>query len=174
MIQAYIGDGKGKTTCAIGLSVRAFGFGKKVLIIFFDKGSKTYSHNELISLDKLGIKYVVTGLERMQKNGKFRFGVTDEDKNEANKGIELALNAIKNNEYDLVILDEVLSSYTYGLLNKDSIIELIRLVPENLELIMTGRCNDESIIDKCDLVTSMTKIKHYFDKGTQARPGIEY
>lgn len=174
MIQAYIGDGKGKTTCAIGLSVRAYGAGKRVFVLFFDKGSKSYSHNELVALDKLEIKYVVTGLERMQKDGKFRFGVTENDRIEAKKGIDLAIKAIKSNEYDVVILDEVLSSFTYGLLNKESIVELISLVTENLELIMTGRCNDDSIIEKCDLVTNMTKVKHYFDKGVQARPGIEF
>ena len=80
MIHAYTGEGKGKTTASVGLLIRAFGSGKKVMIIFFDKGSETYRHNELIVFDRLGIEYHVTGLERMLPNGKFRFGVIEEDK----------------------------------------------------------------------------------------------
>ncbi len=174
MIQAYIGNGKGKTTCSIGLLVRAFGSGKKVAIIFFDKGSESYKHNELVSLDKLGIEYHVTGLERMDKNGKFRFGVIDGDKKEALRGYNLAKEKIESSKYDLVVLDEALSSVTYGLLDKELIIKLIKETPKDIELVLTGRCEDTDILDKCDLVTSMTKVKHYFDKGVAARPGIEY
>ena len=108
MIHAYTGEGKGKTTCAIGLLVRAFGAGKKVIVIFFDKGSETYRHNELVSLDRLGIEYHVTGLERMEPDGKFRFGVTEGDKREALRGIAVAENAIKIDKFDMVVLDEAL------------------------------------------------------------------
>ena len=174
MIQAYTGDGKGKTTCSIGLLIRAYGSGKRVKIIFFDKGSKTYQHNELVVLDKLGIDYTVTGLERMTSDGKFRFGVIEEDKKEALKGFEIAENAIKQKKYDLVVLDEALSSITYGLLDKNLLLKLIDETPKEIELVLTGRSNDNEIFDKCDLVTSMTKVKHYFDKGVAARPGIEY
>ena len=174
MIHAYTGEGKGKTTCAIGLLVRAFGAGKKVIVIFFDKGSETYRHNELVSLDRLGIEYHVTGLERMEPNGKFRFGVTEGDKREALRGIAVAENAIKIDKFDLVVLDEALSSVTYGLLDKSILEKLIDDTPNSTELVLTGRCNDKELLDKCDLVTSMTKEKHYFDKGVQARPGIEY
>lgn len=174
MIQAYIGDGKGKTTCSVGLLVRAFGSGKKVFIVFFDKGSKTYKHNELAVFDKLGIEYKVTGLERMTPDGKFRFGVIEQDKEEALKGLNIAIEAIRTKKLDLIVLDEALSSITYGLLEKSKVIELMAEIPQNLELVLTGRCNDKEILDRCDLVTSMNKIKHYFDKVVQARAGIEY
>ena len=174
MIHAYTGEGKGKTTCAIGLLVRAFGAGKKVIVIFFDKGSETYRHNELVSLDRLGIEYHVTGLERMEPNGKFRFGVTEGDKREALRGIAIAENAVKIDKFDMVVMDEALSSVTYGLLDKSILEKLIEDTPDNIELVLTGRCNDKELLDKCDLVTSMTKEKHYFDKGVKARPGIEY
>ncbi len=174
MIHAYTGEGKGKTTCAIGLLVRAFGAGKKVIVIFFDKGSETYRHNELVSLDRLGIEYHVTGLERMEPDGKFRFGVTEGDKREALRGIAIAENAVKIDKFDMVVMDEALSSVTYGLLDKNILEKLIADTPDSTELVLTGRCNDKELLDKCDLVTSMTKEKHYFDKGVKARPGIEY
>ena len=174
MIHAYTGEGKGKTTCAIGLLVRAFGSGKKVIVIFFDKGSETYRHNELIALDRLGIEYHVTGLERLGTDGKFRFGVIEGDKKEALRGIAIAENAIKVEKFDLVVLDEALSAVTYGMLDKAMLEKLIDDTPASTELVLTGRCNDKSIFEKCDLVTSMTKEKHYFDKGVAARPGIEY
>lgn len=174
MIHAYTGEGKGKTTASVGLLIRAFGSGKKVMIIFFDKGSETYRHNELIVFDRLGIEYHVTGLERMQPNGKFRFGVIEEDKKEAIRGVNVAEEALKSEKYDLIVLDEALSAMSFGLLDENSLIELIKLTPKDTELILTGRCKDKKIFEYCDLVTSMTKEKHYFDKGVQARPGIEY
>lgn len=174
MIHAYIGDGKGKTTAAIGLLIRAFGAGRRVGVIFFDKGSETYRHNELVVLDRLGIEYHITGLERMKPDGSFRFGVIDEDITEATRGIELAEELVKSGRFDLLVLDEALSTMTYGMLNRNTLMRLIEQTPQELELVLTGRCEDESILEQTDLVTSMVKQKHYFDKGVPARPGIEY
>lgn len=174
MIHAYTGDGKGKTTAAIGLLIRAFGAGKRVGIVFFDKGSDTYRHNELAVLDRLGIEYHLTGLERMKADKTFRFGVTADDKKEANRGLALASQYITENRFDLLVLDEALTSFSVDLISRDEIIELIELAPENLELVLTGRCNDKDLLDKAHLVTKMSKEKHYFDQGVKARPGIEY
>lgn len=174
MIQAYTGNGKGKTTCAMGLLIRAFGYGKRVGAIFFDKGSQTYRHHELVVLDRLGIEYIVTGLERMTPDGKFRFGNSEEDRVEALKAIEFALKAIESKKFDLIVLDEALSAVTYGLLDKSLLENLMANTPKEVELILTGRCCQKDILDKCDLVTSMTKEKHYFDRGVAARPGIEF
>lgn len=174
MIQAYTGNGKGKTTCAMGLLIRAFGYGKRVGAVFFDKGSETYRHHELVVLDRLGIEYKVTGLERMTTDGKFRFGNLEGDKLEALKGVSYALEAIESKKFDLIVLDEALSAVSYGLLDKNLIENLIAKTPQDMELILTGRCCEKNILDKCDLVTSMTKEKHYFDKGVAARPGIEF
>lgn len=174
MIHAYTGDGKGKTTAAIGLLIRAFGSGKRVGIIFFDKGSETYRHNELVVLDRLGIEYHITGLERMKPDGSFRFGVIEDDLAEADRGITLAGEIVAGGKLDLLVLDEALSSVTYGLLRKDSLLHLISLIPEDLELVLTGRSDDSEIFEQVDLVTSMVKQKHYFDRGVKARPGIEY
>jgi len=174
MIHAYTGDGKGKTTAAVGLLIRAFGSGHRVGVIFFDKGSETYRHNELVVLDRLGIEYHVTGVERMKPDGTFRLGVLIEDKIEALRGIGLAAQIIAAGRLDLLVLDEVLTSMTYGLLEKKTLEELIDLCPENLELVLTGRCTDKELLEKADLVTRMVKHKHYFDRGIKARPGIEF
>lgn len=174
MIHAYIGDGKGKTTAAVGLMIRAFGAGRRVGVIFFDKGSETYRHNELVVLDRLGIEYHITGNERMRPDGSFRFEVVDQDITEAERGIKLAETLVKSGRLDLLVLDEALSTMTYGMLDKHSLLKLIEQIPEGLELVLTGRCEDEQILEQVDLITSMVKQKHYFDKGIQARPGIEY
>lgn len=174
MIHAYTGDGKGKTTAAVGLLIRAYGSGQRVGVIFFDKGSETYRHNELTVLDRLGIEYHVTGIERMKPDGSFRFGVLEEDRLEAMRGAELAAEIINDGRLDLLVLDEVLTSVTCGLLDKEAIEELIDRCPENLELVLTGRCTDKELLEKADLVTRMVKHKHYFDRGIKARAGIEF
>lgn len=174
MIHAYIGDGKGKTTAAIGLMIRAFGSGRRVGVIFFDKGSETYRHNELVVLDRLGIEYHITGNERMKSDGSFRFEVLDQDIVEAERGIKLAEELVSSGRFDLLVLDEALSTMTYGMLSRQTLMKLIAQTPEELELVLTGRCDDEQVLEQADLVTSMVKQKHYFDKGVPARPGIEY
>ena len=174
MIHAYTGDGKGKTTAAVGLLIRAFGAGRRVGVIFFDKGSETYRHNELVVLDRLNIEYHVTGLERMKPDGSFRFGALEEDKCEAMRGMELALEIITACRLDLLVLDEILTTMTYGLVEKNTVEEIINKCPKELELVLTGRCNDKELLDKADLVTKMVKHKHYFDRGVKARPGIEF
>ncbi|MGM0599618.1 MAG: cob(I)yrinic acid a,c-diamide adenosyltransferase [Candidatus Rifleibacteriota bacterium] len=174
MIHAYTGDGKGKTTAAVGLAIRAFGAGKKVCVIFFDKGSITYKHNELTVFDRLEIEYHLTGMERMKTDGTFRFGVIEEDRAEAEKALKLARKCLKNKEADMLVLDEALTSYTVSLIKKEDLMQIIAETPEEIELVLTGRCTDPEILEQADLVTSMNKQKHYFDKGIQARSGIEY
>lgn len=174
MIHAYTGDGKGKTTAAIGLLIRAFGAGRKVGIIFFDKGSETYRHNELVVLDRLGIEYHLTGLERMRPDGTFRFGNTEEDCLEAARGLDLARQYLRDGSYDLLVLDEALTTFSVDLLKKEDLLGLMAMKPEKTELVLTGRCKDREILEQADLITSMTKQKHYFDRGIKARAGIEY
>lgn len=174
MIHAYTGDGKGKSTCGLGLLIRAYGAGKRVMMIMFDKGGKNYKHSELNALDKLNIDYEVTGLERMQPDGKFRFGVSNEDRMEAKRGLSLALQVLKSSKYDLIVLDEFLTAISFELLSLTDFNILLETTPKETELVLTGRCRDSKLLDKCDLVTNMTKIKHYYEKGQKARKGIEY
>jgi cob(I)alamin adenosyltransferase len=174
LIHAYTGDGKGKTTAAVGLLIRAFGSGKNVCVVFFDKGSETYRHSELVVLDRLNIEYHLTGLERMKENHTFRFGTTEEDLQEARRGLEIAEKLIKSCKYDLIVLDEALTSVDVGLIKEKDLVNLIQTVPEDVELVLTGRSESEKLLDMADLVTSMVKQKHYFDQGVKARQGIEY
>ncbi len=177
MIQAYIGDGKGKSTAALGLLIRALGAGMRVGLIYFDKGNKTYSHHELNVLERLGVRHWVTGLERMQPDGRFRFGATEEDRIEAERGLEIARAAIASGEYDLLVLDEIVTAASFGLIAPDALATLIsrgKTAGSALELVLTGRCANEEMLAGVDLISRVTKVKHYFDAGTKARPGIEY
>lgn len=177
MIHAYIGDGKGKSTAALGLLIRALGAGMRVGIIYFDKGNKTYSHHELNVLERLGVRHWVTGLERMQPDGRFRFGTTEEDKIEASRGLELVRAAIASRDYDLLVLDEIVTAASFGLIASDALGSLIsqcKAGGDGLELVLTGRCANEEMLTGVDLISRVTKVKHYFDTGTKARAGIEY
>lgn len=179
MLQIYYGNGKGKTTCAVGLMVRALGAGMKVAFIQFDKGydGKNEHYHERHILRKLpGIDLFPTGLERMNSDGTFRFGVLEGDLQEAKRGIELAHKAIESTKYDVIVIDEILSARSYHLLQEKDILDIIELYKRNPkpELILTGRGITEEIQKQADLITEFKPIKHYFDKGVPARKGIEF
>lgn len=178
----YFGEGKGKTTAAIGLIIRNLGYGGKVAFVQFDKGSnKVDYYNERKILRTLkNINLFITGKERFT-NGKFRFGNTTEDYNEASRGLNILKDLIKNKKgYTLVVADELLSAMTYNLIKKDDILEIINLFRENknpFEFVITGHLKNSELsnfIDKVDLVTEMKPVKHYYNEGLLAREGIEY
>jgi len=156
-IHVYYGYGKGKTTAAIGLAVRALGAGKKVAIVEFDKVYRT-------------------GCERMNKDGTFRFKNADEDFKEAKRALKIASNLIKKGKQGLLILDEIIAAVVYHLIDKEDVFKIIDLYNKNrrFELVMTGHKLFDGLEEKADLITEMRKVKHYFDKGIQAREGIEY
>jgi cob(I)alamin adenosyltransferase len=179
----YYGYGKGKTTSAVGLAVRALGAGKKVAIVQFDKGyDGTNEHyaerNVLRRLKELGlyIELYPTGCERMNADGTFRFKNEEQDFTEAKRGLAIAKDLIVNGIQDLLILDEAIATVSYNLLAKEDIEELIDLYKKNkrYELVMTGHKLWEGLEEKADLITEMRKVKHYFDNGIPARPGIEF
>ncbi len=182
-VHVYYGGGKGKTTCAIGLAVRAAGAGMRVAFIQFDKGfdpARGEHYSERKVLRKIPeIALIPTGCERIREDGSFRFGVTDEDLAEARRGLLEARRAIEATEpaHDLVILDEALGALAYGLvLEKDvvSLLDLHAALGKRQELVLTGHKLPESVLDRADLVTQMKKTKHYFDRGVPARVGIEF
>lgn len=173
MIQAYIGDGKGKTTAALGLIMRATGAGWKVKLVQFDKGGDEYAYHERHSLKRLGVDVVVTGCNRKLPDGGFRFRTNDDDLAEARRGLAEAKTALGQN-YHMVVLDEVLTAVTYGLLSPADLNALLREVPADVECVVTGRVNDLSLVEACHLVSRIEKVRHYFDAGRPARPGIEY
>jgi cob(I)alamin adenosyltransferase len=174
MLHVYTGDGKGKTTAALGVLLRAVGAGKRVAWVAFDKGGDDYNERVAIRERFPDIDYHVTGLNRIDENGKFRFGVTDEDKQEGERGLTIVKQLFADNKHDLIILDEINSTTSLGIINEADILSILDTKPANLELILTGRNAPQSFCDQCDLMTEMKLHKHYFYHGTKARPGIDY
>jgi len=182
-LHVYYGYGKGKTTCTIGLAIRSLGAGKKVAIVQFDKGydgeNEHYSERHLFrKLKDLGYKIEIypTGCERMNSDGTFRFKNSENDFEEAKKGLEISKKLISEGEFNLVILDEVIAAVAYNLLNKEDVENLIELYKKKrkFELVMSGHKIWDYILENADLITEMRKEKHYFDKGIPAREGIEF
>jgi|SRR3989344_4801945 len=173
-IHVYTGDGKGKTTAALGLAIRAIGNGYKVGIIFFDKGGAYYGERKILdTLKDKGLQYKVFGLQRMSQGKGFRFKNEPSDLEEAQKALAQAKEWMKN-DFDLLILDEINTTVKTGLLKLTNILELLNTKPEKLELVLTGRYCPAEIMNKANLVTEMKPLKHYIAQGLGARPGIEY
>jgi len=168
LLQVYFGDGKGKTTAAVGLAVRASGQGLKVLFLQFFKKNLT---GELISLQYLpGITCYQFG------SGKFIFNEQwqEEDYQEFLLGWEMTKRALASDNYDMVILDEFLYAFTYQMLGWDDFIKEMENRSQKIEVILTGRRVTPQLIDYADLVTKMIMVKHPYQQGIPARKGIEY
>jgi cob(I)alamin adenosyltransferase len=179
-VHVYYGGGKGKTTAAIGLAVRAAGAGKRVLLVQFDKGfdkdrGEHYSERRVLrAIPEIDLR--PTGMERIRADGTFRFGVEPDDLAEARRGLAEAKAGIESLRYDLVILDEALGALAYGLLDEKDILAILdahEASGRHAELVLTGHKLTDAIKERADLVTRMEKVKHYFDKGVPARVGIE-
>ncbi len=170
LIHIYCGDGKGKTTAAVGLAVRCAGRGNKVLLVQF---LKSRDSGELYSLAKLPDIEVMRGKE----SKKFTFQMNEEEKHalliEHNKMFEQVLAKIKNDGYSLLILDEVIGALNAKVFEMPKLIEFLRHKPENLEVVLTGRNPAPELVEIADYVSEMRKVKHPMDKGIMAREGIE-
>jgi len=163
-VHVYTGDGKGKTTAAFGLALRATMAGKKVYIGQFVK-SMAYSEDKAKKIiSNLDIEQLGLGCQFEKEIGK-------DDKEAAKKGLDRVYNIF--NQYDVVILDEIFIAQYLDLITEDEIISLIKNKPQNIELILTGRGASKNIIDLADLVTEMVEIKHYYKKGILSRKGID-
>jgi cob(I)alamin adenosyltransferase len=166
-VQVYTGDGKGKTTAAIGLVVRAAGAGLKVFIAQFIKSG---DYSEIKALKKFSDHITI----RQFGQGRFIRGKpADEDIAAAQNGLNAVVSAVFSDEFDIVVIEEGNVAVTCGLLSVQDILDVISIKPEGVELVITGRGADPSVIEKADLVTEMKEIKHYYQKGVQARVGIE-
>lgn len=168
-VQVYTGNGKGKTTCMLGLTLRACGAGKRVYIGQFIKSDK-YSEIKAIReyLPQVTVEQYGNGRCLIPKGEG-----TAEDIEAARKGYECALNALERQQFDIVILDEINVAVWLGLLNESDTLALIESRPSETELILTGRYATQAVVDKADLVTEMTEVKHYYKNGVAARLGIE-
>src|SRR4030065_1099531 len=167
LIQIYTGDGKGKTTAALGLALRAVGHRMKVLMIQFMKGNVRYG--ELKSVKKLAPYLTIKQVGRETFISKYK--PDPKDLQLAQEGFGMAKKAIENKEYNIVILDEINLAVDYGLIPITEILHLIDYKPEQIELILTGRNVRRDILENADLVTDMVDRKHYYDKGVPAREG---
>jgi cob(I)alamin adenosyltransferase len=167
-VQVYTGDGKGKTTAAFGLAMRAAGRGLRVLVLQFMKADPACG--EVVSAGRLGIRVEQVGLDHWVRKGE----ATPEDLRAAAAGFARARDLIGSGDYDVVVLDELITAVFFELVPVDEVRGLLAGKPTHVELVLTGRRAPDEIIAVADLVTEMRPVKHYFDAGVRAREGIEH
>ncbi len=166
-IHVYTGDGKGKTTAALGLTLRAVGAGWRVL---FGQFLKHGEYNEIRALKKLGDQVTI----RQYGSGRFTKGRPSEKEIEmARAGLSEIMQVMEEGRYDLIVLDEINVAVHFGLIPLEDVISLLEKRPKDVELVLTGRWAPKEITERADLVTEARMIKHYFNKGVRAREGIE-
>lgn len=167
-IHLYTGNGKGKTTAAFGLALRALGAGLKVFIGQFVKG-RLYHEIKAINncLDNIVVRQYGHDCFIINKP-------TGNDKTAAQWGLEEMKMIIASLKYNMVIMDEITIALHYNLIDINELLKIIDSRPENMEMILTGRYASNALIEKADIVTEMKEIKHYYNVGTEARKGIEF
>ncbi len=169
LVQVFTGEGKGKTTAALGAVIRALGHGLRAYIVYFMKSD--YSYGERNILSKLPD---IT----MASFGSLEFvnpaNVKPEEKEQARQALAATREAMLSGNYDLIVLDEINLAVAWKLVELDEVVGLITDKPQNVELILTGRQADAKLVELADLVTECLKIKHPYDKGIMARKGIDY
>jgi cob(I)alamin adenosyltransferase len=176
LIQVYTGNGKGKTTAALGMAMRAVSQGIRVAVIHFDKGGDHYAERKVIAEKFPGeIDLWATGLDRIDpKTGRFRFGVTAEDKAEAERGLGIVRGVFAEAKHGLVVLDEINTTVSLGMLAEADVLAAVAAKPADAELVLTGRDAPASFRELADLVSEVGLVKHYFYKGVPARFGLDY
>ncbi|MDD4149507.1 MAG: cob(I)yrinic acid a,c-diamide adenosyltransferase [Bacteroidales bacterium] len=167
MVHFYTGNGKGKTTAALGLALRSAGRNKRIFIAQFVKGMH---YAELDSIKK----HESIELKQFGRDCFIENEPVEDDILAAKKGFEEVKSITTSNKYDLVILDEIFIAMHYNLISYEEVVELIKSKNQHLELVLTGRNAPESLYAYADLITEMKEIKHYYNEGVKARSGIEY
>jgi len=191
MVQVYTGNGKGKTTAALGLALRALGAGKRVMFLQFLK-APSYSEHKILPqfapqliVENIGKPFFVVpeGVMSEEERAKWEGHVVifppgnppAEYQELVNEGVKRAKEVLSQGDFDIVILDEIIVALHFGLISWRDMEDIINAKPQKTELILTGRGAPQLLIDKADLVTEMKEIKHYYnEKGLEARLGIEY
>ncbi len=169
LVQIFTGDGKGKTTAALGPVLRAAGQGLRIYVVFFMKGD--YPYGEFATLPMLpNVEVSKFGLTSFCNPR----NVKQEEKDQARLALDAARTAVMSGKYDLVVMDEVNVATSWNLIDPDEVVKLVKEKPQKVELILTGRYAPDKLVELADLVTEMRKVKHPFDKGIKARKGIEY
>jgi cob(I)alamin adenosyltransferase len=167
LVQVYTGGGKGKTTAALGLAMRAAGHGLEVAIVQF---MKLWDYGEIKSIRRLGIDLFRYGTKEFV-DPKYPSPV---DFEEANKALSKAEELIEKGNYDLLILDEINVAIDFKLIPLKRVVELLDKKPDNLEVVLTGRNCPEQLIERADLVSSIDEVKHPYRRGLKARKGIDF
>jgi cob(I)alamin adenosyltransferase len=167
-VQVYTGDGKGKTTAALGLALRARGHGLRVIMIQFMKSDPDWG--EIRMAAEIGVDVLQVGLDHWVIKGE----ATAEDLAAAAAGFAKAREIVLMGVHDVVVLDELVTAMLFALVPLDHVLALMRDKPPSVELVLTGRGASAEIIAAADLVTEMKPLKHYYDAGVAAREGIEY
>ncbi|MFO7868079.1 MAG: cob(I)yrinic acid a,c-diamide adenosyltransferase [Bacteroidales bacterium] len=166
-VQIYTGNGKGKTTAALGLTMRAVGAGKKVFIGQFVKGMK---YSEIQTLES---RFPEVCVKQYGLRCFIREQPAQEDIDAAQAGLREVRRIVEQGEYDVVILDELNIALYYTLFSVQDVLDIIAHKPEQVELVLTGRYAPQELVDVADLVTEMKEVKHYYTQGVQGRKGIE-
>lgn len=172
LIIVYTGDGKGKTTAALGIALRAIGRGWKVLMVQFGKGAWHYA--ELDSSQRLAPDFEIIPM------GIGFYKILDDKHTEeehraaAERALAFVREKMDSNEYDMLILDEITGMLAAGLLPLASVLQLLDTKPPALSLVLTGRAASQELIERADLVTEMREVKHPYQKGVLAQKGIDY
>jgi cob(I)alamin adenosyltransferase len=169
MIQVYTGNGKGKTTAALGQALRAMGHGMKVFMVQFMKG-RTYG--ELMTCEQClpDLTIVMSGRDEFVKKGE----PEEIDVHMALEGFELAQRVVDEGKHQMLILDEINVAMDYGLLPLPLVLDFLRSCPRELEVICTGRYAPPELVDMADLVSEVREVKHHYQSGVEMRKGIEY
>jgi cob(I)alamin adenosyltransferase len=169
VIQVFTGNGKGKTTAALGQALRAAGHGWPVLIIQFMKGDPDYG--EILAARQLSsITIVQSGLPTFVEKG----NPSPEDVRLAQEGMDRAEQAVRDGRFRMLVLDEINVAIDYGLIPLDRVLKLVRSCPSGIELVLTGRYAKPELIDIADLVSEIREVKHPYQKGIVGREGIDH
>jgi len=172
LIQVYTGEGKGKTTAAIGQAVRAKGRGYKVILVQFLKGRR--GSGEISPLEKLGVKVICWGegygfiLSKLEREEKEKI------REKGDKFLKEVFREATRDNYDLLVLDEANVALHYGIINEGKLLDFLKNKPSSLEVILTGRYAPFRIIQLADLVSEVKKVKHPYNSGVKKRKGIDY
>ncbi len=171
LVHIYTGEGKGKTTSAVGLSVRALGHNLKVVYSFFHKRPDKYGYAEIANLEKLGAQIFAFAKGHPDLDSSVtQAGVTSETQN----GLEFLKEYVHREHVDLLVMDEILISVRDNYISEKDLINFIKTKPSKMELVLTGRGATPRIIEVSDYVSYLTKMKHPYDMGIVSREGIEY
>lgn len=172
LVIVHTGNGKGKTTAALGMGLRAWGQGFRVLVLQFIKGN--WKYGELTAAEKLGPNFVLRQMGEGFVNKSRNDDNAADHQGAADDALQTAKKEILSEKWDLIILDEINYAIQFGLIPLDKVLELLEVKPPLLHLVLTGRNAAPAIIDRADLVTEMKEIKHPYKKGIKAQQGIEF